>query len=220
MASLAHDPVVILAARGAFALLFASAAWHKLRDRAAFAAVLAAYRVLPAGVVAVAGVGVAMVELATAAAWLAPGTTVYAARATVALLAAYAVAIGVNLARGRRSIDCGCGIGGAAQPIGEGLVARNLLLGLAAWLTGLGAEAASAAVSGAGLLGSGMSPLGSTVGGTLLASRPLLWVDALTVAGVVAVVAAVWTAAHGLAAAAARVRVVDERHEQRHGADA
>ena len=257
MASLAHDPVVILAARGAFALLFASAAWHKLSDRAAFATLLAAYRVVPAAVVPVAGVGIAVIELATAAAWLAPGALVYAVRATVALLAAYAIAIAVNLARGRRTIDCGCGVGGAAQPIGEGLVVRNVLLALAAWLTmaatigpvvsvpmasGLAdrsggrtalddegrtvaGEGASGSVDSSGVsspqAGSGRASSWRVTppsGGR--APRPLLWIDALTVAGVVAVVAAVWTAAHGLAAAAARVRVVDARHAERHGADA
>ena len=176
------DPVVTLAAHAAFALLFAGAARHKLRDHAGFAAVLGAYRVLPAGAAAAAGVAIAALELATAAAWVVPGAGRAAALATVGLLAAYALAIAVNLARGRRTIDCGCGVGGAAQPIGEGLVARNALLALVALAT--------------------LRPP---------APRALGWIDALTAAGVVAVAAGVWTAAHGLAAASARVRAVDAR---------
>ncbi|MCC6763663.1 MAG: methylamine utilization protein MauE [Deltaproteobacteria bacterium] len=176
------DPAVTLAARAAFALLFAGAAWHKLRDRSGFAAVLAGYRVLPERVVPAAGAALAALELATAGAWLVPGAARGAALATVALLAVYALAIGVNLARGRRAIDCGCGVGGAAQPIGEGLVARNVLLAAAALAT--------------------LRPT---------APRALGWLDAPTVAGVVVVAACAWTAAHGLAAAAARVRTVDAR---------
>jgi hypothetical protein len=204
MPSLAHDPAVMLAARAAFALLFANAARHKLRDRAAFAAVLAAYRVLPAALVPTLGVVVAGVELATAAAWLVPDAGELAVVASIALLCVYAVAIGVNLARGRRSIDCGCGVGGAAQPIGEWLLARNALLAVAAWGTLL-AGAAAPSVSG------GVRLVSAT-------ARPLQWIDALTIAGVLAVAASVWTAAHGLAAASARVRDVDVRHARRHGA--
>ncbi|MCC6847057.1 MAG: methylamine utilization protein MauE [Deltaproteobacteria bacterium] len=176
------DPVVTLAVRAAFALLFAVAAWHKLRDRAGFRAVLAAYRVLPERVVPAAGVAVAALEGTLATAWLAPGAASVAAPATAALLAVYALAIGVNLARGRRTIDCGCGVGGAAQPVGEGLVARNALLAAGALAT--------------------LRPT---------TPRALVWIDAATVAGVVAVAACAWTAAHALAAAAARVRAVDAR---------
>jgi hypothetical protein len=44
------------------------------------------------------------------------------------LLVVYAGAIGANLWRGRRHIDCGCGLGSRAQPISLGLIARNALL--------------------------------------------------------------------------------------------
>ncbi|MEB2285717.1 MAG: hypothetical protein B6D46_09160 [Polyangiaceae bacterium UTPRO1] len=176
------DPVVTLAIRAGFALLFATAAAHKLRDRAGFSAVLAAYRVLPAGAVGAAAAVIAVAELATALAWLLPGAVAGAAAATVGLLALYALAIGVNLGRGRRAIDCGCGIGGVAQPLGEGLLARNALL--------------------AALALAALRPL---------PARPLGWVDGVTAAGVVAVAAGIWTAAHGLAAAAARVRAANAR---------
>ncbi len=189
MTAFVHDPAVMLAAHAAFALLFAAAAWHKLRDRVGFAAVLSAYRVLPAAVVPAAALAVAIVELGAAAAWLVPRARVGALMLTVGLLATYGVAIAVNLARGRRAIDCGCGVGSARQPIGEGLLVRNALLAAVA--------VAAAAPSG---------------------ERPLVWVDALTVAGVLAVAACGWTAAHDLAAAAARVAAVDERRARRLGA--
>jgi hypothetical protein len=99
-----------------------------------------------------------------------------AAGGTVVLLAVYSLAIAANLARGRRTLDCGCGIGGTKQPISEWLLVRNAFLAAAALF-------ASRPVT----------------------VRPLVWVDALTVAGGLAVASATWMAAHGLAAASARV---------------
>ena len=49
-----------------------------------------------------------------------------------ALVSAYAVAIAINLLRGRHDIDCGCG--GASHPLSWGLVARNMVLAAAAIL--------------------------------------------------------------------------------------
>ena len=61
--------------------------------------------------------------------------------ASAALLATYAAAVGINLARGRRSIDCGCG--GTPRPIQPWLVGRNLVLAAAslALLAPVGARA-------------------------------------------------------------------------------
>jgi hypothetical protein len=171
------DPVPLLVARGALVLLFASAALHKLRDRAGFVGVLAAYRLLPADVVPAAAATVAAGELAVAGALLWPGGSVVGALGGVALLALYSLAIAINLARGRRTVDCGCGARGARQPISEWLLVRNAGVALAALAL--------------------VRPL---------APRPLLWIDWLTVVGGTAVVACAWMAAHGLAAAAARVR--------------
>lgn len=235
MSSLAHDPVVILAVHAAFALLFAAAARHKLRDRAAFAATLAAYRVLPAAATGAAGAGVAAVEAAIAVAWLLPGAGRIAAAGTIALLVAYGAAIALNLARGRRTIDCGCGIGGAPQPISAWLVARNACLAGAAWWTtvaGAGVRSSDAgrviaanaagAIPADGALGLASNAVHASAAyaaGVVSASaaRPLHWLDALTLLGLLAVTTATWTAAHGLAAAAARVRAVDARHARRHG---
>ena len=47
-----------------------------------------------------------------------------------AMLLAYAGAMTINLVRGRRFIDCGCG--GATQPLSVGLVMRNVVLAAAA----------------------------------------------------------------------------------------
>jgi hypothetical protein len=176
------DPLPVLVLRMALAVLFASAAWHKLRARATFQGVLEAYRVLPPALVPVAAPALAGAELAVAAALLVPAGRVAGALGAVALLALYAVAIAVNLWRGRREIDCGCGVSDARQPISEWLLARNALLAAAALST--------------------LRPF---------APRALVWVDWLTLVGALVVAACVWTAAHGLAAATARTRAVGAR---------
>jgi hypothetical protein len=117
------DPVLPLVIRAGGALLLASAARHKLRDREGFRAALAGYGLLPGwSAPFAAGVFVAG-ELAIGLALLA---TPRAGIAAAALLALYALAVGVNLARGRRHIDCGCG--GAPQTLSAWLVARNVVL--------------------------------------------------------------------------------------------
>jgi hypothetical protein len=49
-----------------------------------------------------------------------------------ALLAFYAVAMGVNLIRGNTLLDCGCSIGSQRQPVTWTLVARNVAMAIAA----------------------------------------------------------------------------------------
>lgn len=113
------DPALQLVVRVAGALLLVSAASHKLRDREGFRAALAGYRLLPesfAGLIVTAEIAIGIGLLATPRAGV----------AAAALLALYAGAIGVNLARGRREIDCGCA--GSPRALSGWLVARNLVL--------------------------------------------------------------------------------------------
>jgi uncharacterized membrane protein len=121
------DPAIGFLLLGCCALLFASAALHKLRALPRFAEVLRAYRVLPAAVVQLA-VLVPLLELAVGLALLVPVTRAAAAGAGAALLALYAGAIALNLARGRRDLACGCGGPDEARPIAPWMVVRNLAL--------------------------------------------------------------------------------------------
>src|SRR6202035_1483448 len=52
----------------------------------------------------------------------------WAEAAAAVLLGAFAVAMGINLLRGRRQIDCGCFQGALKQPLRWTLVGRNALL--------------------------------------------------------------------------------------------
>ena len=173
------DPAAALLLVGCLSLLFTSAALHKLRDLAHFTEVLRAYRVLPEGAVRGAPL-VPAAELLVAAGLFPSATRIGAGLGGAALLAAYACAIAVNLGRGRRDLACGCGGPDEARPIAPWMVARNLMLALL-------------------LLVLTVVPW---------KTRPLLPVDALTVAGGVMVAtllyvsldqllgrAAAWTAA-------------------------
>ena len=119
--------VLSLACRILVTGLFAAACAHKLRDPRAFRRTLAAYRVLPQPAVTCVGALVIALEGGVAVALWWPGGEALAAAVGAALLVGYAVAIGVNLARGRRDLDCGCSFGRRGQPIAPALVARNAL---------------------------------------------------------------------------------------------
>jgi hypothetical protein len=155
------DPVVDTTLRVGLALLFAVAAGHKLADLGHFRATLADYRLLPAALAGPAAALVLAVEAAIAVALVTPAERAVGLVSAAALLVAYGAAIAINLARGRRELDCGCAGPAVRRPISGRLVARN---------------AALAAVALAGLVP--------------VRPRALLWVDALTVAGATATLAA------------------------------
>lgn len=128
--SVLHDPVAVGAVVGALALIVLAAAWHKFTDATAFLSALAAYRLLPMRLVDPAAKGLPVVEAALAVMVLVPATRAPALVALSALFVVYGAAIGINLARGRSHIDCGCG--GDAHSLTWGLVGRNAVLALLA----------------------------------------------------------------------------------------
>lgn len=130
--ALAVDPALRIALRGALALLFASAAAHKLRDLTGFRAVVANYELLPRRWVDVSSFVLIVAELSIAIGLLHPAHGSHTALAAAGLLVLYAAAISVNIARGRRDIDCGCAGVARRQPLGIGLIVRNGVLVAAA----------------------------------------------------------------------------------------
>lgn len=174
------DPVVDLTLRAALALLLGAAAAHKLGDLPRFRATLSEYRLLPAAAVGLGSVVVPGLELALGSALLLRGARAVGLAGSAALLSGYALAIAINLVRGRAELDCGCLAGRGRRTISWWLVARNGALVLAA----LGA----------------LAPV---------AARPLGWIDALTVAGALGTATLAWMATDGLLAnldGVARVR--------------
>lgn len=151
------DPAIVLTLRSSLALLLLVAAAHKLSNMAAFRSAAAGYEIVPRAAVRPFAVLVVLAELILASALVIPDTGAPAALGAGALLAVYTMAIGVNLVRGRRNIDCGCLGPAGARPLGPGLIVRNTIL--------LGVALAAALP---------------------VAPRPLLWLDLLTVAAAAA----------------------------------
>jgi hypothetical protein len=129
------DPAIGNLIVGSFALLFASAASHKLRDREQFAQVFAAYGIAPGLYQWRLTWLVPTLEIGVAVALLPPVTRAAAAAAGAALLLGYAIAIAVNRRAGRDAIACGCGGPDQQRPIAGWMVWRNLLLAVVLGLT-------------------------------------------------------------------------------------
>lgn len=122
-----HD-LLLLSASYFLVMLFAAAALHKLLDSAAFVRVVADYRVMPAVFAGPVAMLVIVAELAIAVALMTEGLHLPGAVAAAALLLVYGAGMAINLARGRRSIDCGCALGRSAGGLSHGLVLRNMAL--------------------------------------------------------------------------------------------
>jgi ABC-type amino acid transport system permease subunit len=113
------------------ALLFLAAGVDKLRHRALLPGVIANYRLLPAWLVQPAAAALPVAELVIAAGLLLAlflPLGVWPALAAAALLLLFAGAMAINIVRGRRHIDCGCGHAGLSQQLGWGQVLRNVVL--------------------------------------------------------------------------------------------
>ena len=156
---IAIDPALGWMARGALAAVLAQAAWHKGRDLHAFTAAVAAYELVPASLAPLAASQLLTAEIALTGLLLLPALRLPAALAAAALFVFYSAAIGVNLARGRRHIDCGCAGPALRQPLSPWLIARNgalVALALSAALPetarALGALDALTIAGGAGIL--------------------------------------------------------------------
>jgi len=126
------DPVVATIIALGTAVLLGWAGLHKIRERREFFEVLTAYRLLPGSVIPAATHVLPSVELLTAFGLLVPASRRTACVAAAALLLGYGCAIGINLARGRRDLDCGCSLAAGRRPIAAWMLLRNGILASAA----------------------------------------------------------------------------------------
>jgi hypothetical protein len=122
------DPVCTLLIISCAVLLFGTVAAHKLRSAGRFAWTLAQYQLLPPSFIRIAGPALGLLELAVCLGLPWPALRPVCAAVGVVLLLMYSAAIMINLARGRRDLDCGCGGIGRRTPIGTWMVVRNLSL--------------------------------------------------------------------------------------------
>jgi uncharacterized membrane protein YphA (DoxX/SURF4 family) len=122
------DPVIALVLSLAYALLWLPSAWYKARDFAVFRATLDAYRLLPRGWVTLAAAIVVIAEACAGFGLLLSFSRPFAAIVSAVLLGVYAMAIGINLVRGRTHLDCGCAGPAERRPVATWMVYRNALL--------------------------------------------------------------------------------------------
>lgn len=126
------DPALHYLAVCLIALVFLQASVSKLLSRDEFQGIVANYRLLPAVLVVPFSRLLPIAELAAGLGVLTLPTRPSAAALAAALLLLFALAMGINLARGRRDIDCGCFKSALKQTISGWLIARNVLLAAAA----------------------------------------------------------------------------------------
>lgn len=106
----------------------------KLRHWSAFHGVVAAYRIGPSWMVAPLAIMIPIAEVISGLALVAGIGTRLAAVAAFGLLLVFALAMAVNLLRGRAYIDCGCFQSSQRQSLDWRLVARNGVLCMLALL--------------------------------------------------------------------------------------
>lgn len=125
--------IVTMMIRLFLSVILCRAALHKLRDVKTFQAELAAYRLLPTLLLPITTILLIAAEILTAIsllniAWIVP------AFAAAVLFFVYALAMTINLLKGRTHIDCGCtgpllsSKERAKKTISWSLVIRNLVL--------------------------------------------------------------------------------------------
>lgn len=164
------DPVIELTIRLGLTLLFAAAAWHKLSDRVRFVGTLRAYRLLPAWWLAPTAWVFPGLEVGIVIGLLYPPANEAAVFAAVPLLSLYTFAIWQNLTPDGRKIDCGCFASSASVPLSGWLIARNVVLMLAACVLVMPIRA-----------------------------RTLIWIDRLTIVTALSTLWILWTAGQRLA---------------------
>ncbi len=134
-------------------LVLSISVFGKLHDPQAFEGVVYNYRLLPGFLVKPVARSLPGVELVLLVGLLLPAARPVAATALMALLAIYTAAIGIQLARGRREIDCGCLSSVLRERLSGWHVVRNVVLvamaGAAAGLWPFGAVVTEA-LAGAG----------------------------------------------------------------------
>lgn len=137
-------------ARLSLSVVFLAAAAGKLRDRTAFAHSVREYEVLPPWGAAAVAAALPWAEVLVGIGLIVAATATAAAAAAVVLLGSFAVAVAVNVWRGR-SFGCACLGGDRDEPIGWRTLARQAALcALAALILGRAYLGASVAPSAAG----------------------------------------------------------------------
>jgi len=108
--------------------LFVTGGWQKLTDTRYFHDIITEYRILPASWSRPVARILPVVEIGAGLALLIPALQLPALFSVALLLTGYTFAMGLNIARGRRDLDCGCAGPGQEQTISGWLLGRNAVL--------------------------------------------------------------------------------------------
>lgn len=166
------DPLAAMLACASTSAVCLISAASKLRHLRAFRATVESYRLLPRAWCAPAALAIPLLEASAGAALLYGPSRHGAALALISLFLGFATALGINIARGRTHIECGCFRPGAAHLDGD--AAHRI-----GWAHVVRAVVMACAVA---------------LALPHRASRPLVWLDGLSALG------ALLTAATSLAA--------------------
>jgi hypothetical protein len=131
--TLVVDPVFSTVALATTAIVTLTLALPKLTRQSDLRQAVAGFQLLPHALVTPFALALPLVEIAATLASLVPATRSLGASALALLFVLFAAALGINVARGRTDIDCGCNGfrqsgGAAAHSIGWAHVARTLFL--------------------------------------------------------------------------------------------
>ena len=122
------DPVLQLFAVLSLALVFGFAAVSKMTAWAELEGVVQNFRLVPGPLVPLVAWLLPPVELVLAVLAFVPATRAFAGAAMAVLLAVFALAMAINIGRGRTEIDCGCFRSSLRTHLSWWLVLRNALL--------------------------------------------------------------------------------------------
>ena len=130
MDTMGHEILVALSVAGrvCVGLVFLLAAAQKAGHWRVLSGVIANYRLLPRALVGPAASLLPPLEMILGLLLLFAMAMPWAVIASILLLALFAVAMAINLRRGRAHIDCGCGQSFLKQTLSWTLVARNAVL--------------------------------------------------------------------------------------------
>jgi hypothetical protein len=119
-------PFLFGAIRCIIALLLIIAAIAKLRAPRLFAEALSGYLIAPAKAVPALAVLIPSAELLLGLGLLFSASIVSAATGSIFMFILFAVAVAINILKGREDVPCGC-LGAGSTRLGWGLVIRNLI---------------------------------------------------------------------------------------------
>lgn len=174
------DLVFVVIATLFISFLFVVAGWQKLRTPRYYASVIHEYQLPLVTGNEVIAIAIGLTELCIGLLLLIPVSRGLAAWFALLLLLIYAIAIGINLLRGRTSIDCGCsGPAATKQKLSAWLLLRNGLL-MVITIT------------------AGMTPL----------SRELIWFDMVVIVFAASLAFLVYAGTEQLIANSTRLRIL------------